>query len=135
MQKNLVKLSYLGQKVLQRGRVPVLYLVDLPSIPTQNNGRKMPIFVPQCILPSHTGFKNIFRQISIVAVFQKCSCKLSHKVNSRKNLQVDLSFDINFSQVLQKLKKMDNVKRYDLKMKFKKWKCRTKKRFISDLEL
>ena len=45
MQKNIVKLSYFAQKVLQRGRVPVLYLVDLPSIPTQNNGQKMPIFV------------------------------------------------------------------------------------------
>ena len=61
MQKNLVKLSYLAQKVLQRGRVPVLQLVDLPSMLTQNNGRKMPIFVTPCILPSHTGFKNIFR--------------------------------------------------------------------------
>ena len=60
MQKNLVKLSYLAQKVLQRGRVPVLQLVDLPSMLTQNNGRKMPIFVTPCILPSHTGFKNIF---------------------------------------------------------------------------
>ena len=27
---------------------------------TQNNGRKMPIFVTPCILPSHKGFKNIF---------------------------------------------------------------------------
>ena len=62
MQKNLVKFSYLAQKVLQRGRVPVLQLVDLPSIPTKNNGRKMPIFVPPCILPSHTGFKNIFME-------------------------------------------------------------------------
>ena len=60
MEKNLVKLSYLAQKVLQRGRVPVLQLVDLPSMLTQNNGRKMPIFVTLCILPSHTGFKNIF---------------------------------------------------------------------------
>ena len=32
----------------------------LPSMLTQNNGRKMPIFVTPCILPSHTGFKNIF---------------------------------------------------------------------------
>ena len=60
MQKNLVKLSFLAQKVLQRGRVPVLQLVDLPSILTKNNGRKTTIFVPPCILPSHTGFKNIF---------------------------------------------------------------------------
>ena len=60
MQKNLVKLSYLAQKVLQRGRVPVLQLVDLPSMLTQNNGRKMPIFLTPCILPFHTGFKNIF---------------------------------------------------------------------------
>ena len=60
MQKNPVKLSYLAQKVLQRGRVPVLQLVDLPSMLTQNNGRKRPIFDTPCILPSHTGFKNIF---------------------------------------------------------------------------
>ena len=60
MQKNLVKLSYLAQKVLQRGRVPVLQLVDLPSMLTLNNGRKMPFFVTPCILLSHTGFKNIF---------------------------------------------------------------------------
>ena len=45
-------MSYLAQKVLQRGQVPVLL--------TQNNGQKMPIFVSPCILPSHTGFKNIF---------------------------------------------------------------------------
>ena len=32
---------------------------------TQNNGRKMPIFVTPCILPSHTGFKNIFSFYSI----------------------------------------------------------------------
>ena len=31
--------------------------VDLPSILTQNNGQKRPIFVTPCILPSHTGFK------------------------------------------------------------------------------
>ena len=60
MQKNLVKLSYLAQKVLQRGQVLVLQLVDMPSMLTQNNGRKMPIFVTPCILPTHTGFKNIF---------------------------------------------------------------------------
>ena len=60
MQKNLVKLSYLAQKMLQRGQVPALLLVDLPRIPTQNNGQKMPIFVTPYILPSHTGFKNIF---------------------------------------------------------------------------
>ena len=65
MQKNLVKLSYLAQKVLQRGQVPVLQLVDLPSMLTQNNGRKMPIFVTPCILSSHTGFKNIFSLGSI----------------------------------------------------------------------
>ena len=33
---------------------------------TQNNGRKMPIFVTPCILPSHTGFKNIFRFGTII---------------------------------------------------------------------
>ena len=73
MQKNLVKLSYLAQKVLQRGRVPVLQLVDLPSIPTQNNGRKTPIFVLPCILPSHTdtGFKNIFTKKSIFTFGRK----------------------------------------------------------------
>ena len=60
MQKNTVKLSYLAQKELLRGRVPVLQLVDLPSILTQNNGRKTSIFVTPCILPSHTSFKNIF---------------------------------------------------------------------------
>ena len=32
---------------------------------TQNNGRKMPIFVTPCILPSHTGFKNIFIQTDV----------------------------------------------------------------------
>ena len=32
---------------------------------TQNNGRKMPIFVTPCILPSHTGFKNIFIDVGI----------------------------------------------------------------------
>ena len=69
MQKNLVKLSYLAQKVLQRGRVPVLQLVDLPSMLTQNNGRKMPIFVTPCILPSHTGFKNIFSKRPIFLNF------------------------------------------------------------------
>ena len=47
--------------MLLRGQVPVLKLVDLPSILKQNNGRKTPIFVPSCILPSHTGFKNIFK--------------------------------------------------------------------------
>ena len=71
MQKNLVKLSYLAQKVLQRGRVPVLQLVDLPSMLTQNNGRKMPIFVTPCILPSHTGFKNIFNQNQVFGLGPK----------------------------------------------------------------
>jgi hypothetical protein len=66
MQKNLVKLSYFAQKVQLRGRVPVLYLVDLPSILTQNNGRKRPIFVTPCILPTHTGFKNIFSKKSLI---------------------------------------------------------------------
>ena len=80
MQKNLAKLSNLAQKVLQRGRVPVLYLVDLPSIPTQNNGRKTPIVTP-CILPSHTGFKNIFNRLCKLKsnchkIHEKCVSKL-----------------------------------------------------------
>ena len=36
---------------------------------TQNNGRKMPIFVTPCILPSHTGFKNIFRNYRFLQEF------------------------------------------------------------------
>ena len=42
-------------------------MVDLPS-----NGRKTPIFVTPCILPSHTGFKNIF------------SCDLSNIADSHE---------------------------------------------------
>ena len=36
---------------------------------TQNNGWKMPIFVPPCILPSHTGFKSIFTFKAIIKPF------------------------------------------------------------------
>jgi len=33
---------------------------------TQNNGQKMPIFLTPCILPSHTGFKNIFKMTGFI---------------------------------------------------------------------
>ena len=39
-----------SSKSAMRGWVPVLYLVDLPSIPTQNNEQKTPIFITQCFL-------------------------------------------------------------------------------------
>ena len=78
MQKNLVKLSYLAQKVLQRGQVPVLQLVNWPSIPAQNNGQKTPIFVTPCILPSHTGFKNTFK---IRGKKKSCCSKLKSVTN------------------------------------------------------
>ena len=67
MQKNLVKLSYLAQKVLQRGRVPVLQLVDLPSMLTQNNGRKNANFCHSM----HLTFPNRVLKTSLYLTEQK----------------------------------------------------------------